>query len=234
MTKDHGKLYVLDARTATDHFPGIGRYVSNLAQAMAGELDDNERLLLLVDTSQPTRWKLPHDSKQVQHVSTAVSPFSLTQQWLIPGLLQQHQATIYHSPYYLMPYRPTIPTILTVYDVIPQLFPDYFTARTRLLANMSTWLALRRADHLLTISAATRQDVLAKYAIKAEKLTTIPLAPDPHFTPQSRTVVEEMHQKYQLPANYVLYLGINKPHKNLVRLVEAWAQADRPLDLKDF
>lgn len=48
--------FCLDARTATDHFPGIGRYVVNLAQAMVPLLSQDEWLILLRDPAQPSRW----------------------------------------------------------------------------------------------------------------------------------------------------------------------------------
>lgn len=46
--------YVLDAHTATAHFPGIGRYVVNLALAMAPLLAPEEHLTLLRDPTQPS------------------------------------------------------------------------------------------------------------------------------------------------------------------------------------
>lgn len=214
--------YFLDARTATEHFPGIGRYVSNLARAMAVELQAGEELALLVDGSRPSPWPLPPPQAQVRQIITAVSPFNLSQQWQIPRLLRQHGAAAYHSPFYLMPYRPRLPTILTVHDLIPQLFPAYFPAWKRLLSELTTRLALRSADHLIVDSNATRQDVLERYAIRPAHITAVPLAPDPRFTPQPGAEIERIRAQYQLPASYVLYLGINKPHKNLVRLVEAW------------
>jgi hypothetical protein len=50
---------VLDARTATNHFPGIGRTVSSLAHALVPLLQPKEHLTLLRDPSQPSRWQLP-------------------------------------------------------------------------------------------------------------------------------------------------------------------------------
>ena len=41
--------YVLDARTATPHFPGIGRYVTNLARELIPLLASDERLTILHD-----------------------------------------------------------------------------------------------------------------------------------------------------------------------------------------
>ncbi|NHZ71810.1 MAG: glycosyltransferase [Aquificales bacterium] len=214
------KRFVLDARTAVNHFPGIGRYVSNLAQAMASLLHSDEQLVLLRDSSQPSRWQLPPENKQVRWLQTAVSPFSLAQQTQIPKLLKN--STLYHSPYYLMPYRPGVPTILTVYDLIPQFYPEYASARARLLFRLTTQLALRTADHIIAISEATRQDFLASYKIDPERITAVPLAPAPHFHPQSPQHIQTIHHKYKLPDHYILYLGINKPHKNLSQLIRAW------------
>ena len=47
--------YVLDARTATPHFPGIGRYVTNLAAALAPLLAPDERLTILHHPDHPHR-----------------------------------------------------------------------------------------------------------------------------------------------------------------------------------
>lgn len=216
------KRYALDARSATNHFPGIGRYVSNLAQALPALLAPNERLLLLCDPSRPSRWQLPMPSAQVVWLETTVSPFSLAQQWQIPRCLREIKADVYHSPYYLMPYRPGRPTLLTFYDLIPQRFPQYVSPRARLLTHLFTRLALRAADHVVAISEYTRQDTLAAYPLAAAKVTAVPLAADPHFKPQPPTELERIRARYNLPPNYVLYLGINKPHKNLVNLLAAW------------
>ncbi len=216
------KRYVLDARAATDHFPGIGRYVSNLAQALPSLLTPDERLILLGDPSRPSRWQLPAPSEQVQWVETAVSPFSLAQQWQIPHLLREAQADVYHSPYYLMPYRPGAPTLLTFYDLIPQRYPQYVALRARLLTSLFTRLALRAANHVVAISGFTRQDALALYPIAPERITAVPLAADPHFQPQPPSEIGRICRQYNLPPDYVLYLGINKPHKNLVNLITAW------------
>ncbi len=220
-------LFCLDSRTATNHFPGIGRTVSNLAQAIVPELADGEQLLLLRDPSRPSRWLLPPESEKVMWLNTAVSPFSLSQQWQIPCRLKQFDITVYHSPYYLMPYRLPCPIILTLYDLIPQKYPEYVSARARLIFRLTTKLAMRNNTRVIAISEATRQDVMAAYHVPPEKITAVPLAPDPHFHPQSAAEIERIRQKHSLPEAYALYLGSNKPHKNLERLVQAWAMVTR-------
>ncbi len=213
--------YILDARTATPHFPGIGRYVTNLARELAPLLAPDERLTLLHDPAHPLA--LPANGA-AQGLAVNVSPFSLQQQWVIPRLLRQHRADVYHSAYYVMPYYPGRPTVLTLYDLIPILFPEHSTLRARLLFRWTTALALRAARRCLAISEATRRDVLAHFRIDPARVTTIPLAADPAFTPQSQQSMNELRARLNLPQRFILYLGSNKPHKNLARLVEAFAR----------
>ncbi|HLF87644.1 MAG TPA: glycosyltransferase family 1 protein [Anaerolineales bacterium] len=215
--------YCLDARTATDHFPGIGRYVSNLARAMVDQLAGDEQLIVLRDPAQTSRWTLPAPlSGKVIIIEASVSPFGFSQQWIIPRMLRASGLDVYHSPYYLMPYFPGRPTVVTIYDLIPQLFPRVVSARARILFQWTTRLALRSADQVVTISEASRQDLLAAYRLNPARVTAIPLAPDPVMCPQSEEEKRRVREKFGLPERFVLYLGINKPHKNLVRLVEAW------------
>lgn len=219
--------YVLDARTATPHFPGIGRYVTNLARALILQLAPAERLTVFFAPAHPLDLP-PNDA--VDSLPIDVSPFSLRQQWAIPRLLRQHKADVYHSAYYLMPYRPGVSTLLTLYDLIPLHFPEHSTLKARLFFRWATALALRTARHTAAISKATRRDFLTRFRLRPEQIAAIPLAADPAFTPQPPNVVAALRARYHLPEKILLYLGSNKPHKNLERLIEAWAviQAEVP------
>ena len=215
--------YVLDARAATDHFPGIGRYVSNLTHAMAPQLDRDERLLLLVDSRTPSRWTLPRpDQKRVEWLEAPVSHFSLSQQWQIPRLLRNYDIALFHTPYYLMPYRIKRPIILTCYDMIPLRFPETTAPRARRFYKFFHRLALRQASRVIAISETTQNDLHHFFNLPEEQSAVIPLAADPRFRPPDEPARRALRRRYDLNKPFVLYLGINKPHKNLLRLVQAW------------
>ena len=216
--------FVLDARTATPHFPGIGRYVTNLVRAMTPLLAPGERLTILHNPAYPPPPISTSVFVQIRRMPVAASPFSLAQQVELPRLLRDVGADLYHSAYFLMPYAPGAPTLVTVYDLIPLLFPHQSTLRARLLARWATRLALRASKRVIAISDATRRDFLTHFRLQPEKIQAIPLAADPAFRPQFRKTVAEARARYGLPERYLLYLGSNKPHKNLRRLVEAWAR----------
>ena len=171
-------------------FPGIGRYVTNLLRTLPSLLTPEERLTVLHDPAHPLA-----DLQAARFLASTASPFALTQQWTIARQLAHLRADLYHSPYYLMPYRPGVPTVLTVYDLIPLLYPEYSTARARLLFRGAAALALRAANQILAISEATRRDFLAHFPLPSHRITAIPLAPDPIFQPQPAPIVAAVRQR---------------------------------------
>lgn len=225
--------YVLDLRIVTDHFPGIGRYGFNLARAIASLLGCSEQLILLRDPTVPSRWDVSAlTSEGVRVIEAPFSPFSLRQQWVIPRLLRRLADSgsrrsiadgplLYHSPYYLRPYRPGVPAVLTCYDLIPLICPRYFSPLQRLLYHLAHRLALSAAHVVLAISEATKADLIRHFSIAPDRVVVTPLAADARFAPRSPEEVATVRQKYALSNPYVLYVGSNKPHKNLVRLIEA-------------
>jgi glycosyltransferase involved in cell wall biosynthesis len=211
---------ILDARTAIDHFPGIGRYVVNLASALkrvSPELD----LSLLRDPSAPAlRLALP----DLPTIDCAVSPFTLSQQWRVRQALRGSRAALYHSPYYLMPYRPGVAAVFTCHDLIPLIFPQYFKAQQRLVYRFTHQLALSIAQLTIAVSQSTKNDLQRFFRVQPDRIVVVHEGVDAHFQPPARTEIDRVKQHYALPDRYVLYFGSNKPHKNLVRLLEAFAQ----------
>lgn len=227
--------YILDARTAVPHFPGIGRYVANLSSALAPLLTAGEDLTFLEGPAVAAPAQTSASASETEGasrlpgktVAAPATPFDIRQQWRIPRLLKRLRtegAALYHSPYYVMPYHTGLPTLLTFYDVIPLKFPQTVTARARLLFRLAANLALRASDHIVTISDAARNDLGSYFGVPASKVSVTPLAAGARYRPQPAAEVGRVREKYHLPDQFLLYLGINKPHKNLSALIDAFAQ----------
>lgn len=208
---------VFDARCITDHYPGIGRYGSGLTRALANLVD--LQLTLLVDPrASRTLFSLP----DVEIVPAACSPRSLRQQWAVPALLRRVGADVYHSPYYLIPYRAPCPTAVTFYDLIPLVVAGTHSALFRLFYRLAHRLAAAAADRIIAVSQSTATD-LERMGVPRDKITVVPLGVSHEFRPRSSQEIQAVRQRYGLPERFALYVGTNKPHKNLPRLVEAWA-----------
>jgi alpha-1,3-rhamnosyl/mannosyltransferase len=217
---------VIDARYVSDHFPGIGRYVYNLLRAL-GELDQPHSFVVLYN---PALTNTRYDMAALAHfpplrlVATHLRPFSAGEQLALPRMLRLMQADLYHAPYYIRPYVGLpCPSITTLYDIIPRRFAEEVSPRARRLFDLLTQLAIRTSRHLIAISTSARTDLIDAYGIPADRITVTPLAADPRYRPQPAEAIAAMRTKYQLPERYILSLASNKPHKNLVGLVEAFA-----------
>jgi glycosyltransferase involved in cell wall biosynthesis len=217
----------IDARYVYDHFPGIGRYVYNLLLALAA-LDQPHTLVVLHNPALPnTRHDLAALARfaSVELVATPVRPFSASEQITIPRLLRRLRADLYHAPYYVRPYAGLpCPSVVTLYDAIPRLFPAEAAPRARLLFDLLTRLAIRSSHRVIAISESARADLVSAYRLPATRIAVTPLAASPSFQPQPPEVAAAARRSYDLRERYILTLASNKPHKNLPRLVEAFAR----------
>jgi glycosyltransferase involved in cell wall biosynthesis len=108
------------------------------------------------------------------------------------------------------------PVVLTVYDMIPELFPqDFRDIRPRLENKRKS---IERADKIITISQTTKQDLLRFYKVDEAKINVIyPGAPV--------EILEKNHcDPYEHPKPYILYVGTRKQgYKNFERLLLAYS-----------
>jgi glycosyltransferase involved in cell wall biosynthesis len=87
------------------------------------------------------------------------------------------------------------------------------------------WSAARHAHRILTVSEASKRDIMHFFSVPPEKVVVVYNAIEERFsaTP-SAEAIERVRERYQLNHQFVLYVGNIRPHKNLVRLIEAFAE----------
>lgn len=119
--------------------------------------------------------------------------------------------------------RTRIPSVLVVHDLISLHFP----ARRRLDAVAVRRLMPRQlmlADAVVTVSRATRDDLVTTFGVDAERVHVIPSGVDhDHFRPASVEAVRQAHRDFGLADDVILHLGTLAPHKDAELLVRALA-----------
>jgi len=149
------------------------------------------------------------------------------EQILFPRLCRQLKADVALVPYWGGPLRPSVPTVVSILDVIPMLLPEY---RGGPLVRLYTGLvgaSAPGAAHIITISNASKQDIVEHLHIPAERVHVTYLATDKRFTPRtdsSDVTLRDHHP--DLPEDYVLYLGGFDARKNIETLLQVcgWLQ----------
>lgn len=134
---------------------------------------------------------------------------------------------IYHSFYHPFPTQPQINTqvrIITIYDMIPFILPEYFNKGfEKQFAEILRNLEIRK-DWCICISESTKKDFCAYSKMPEERVFITPLAANPKFYPKlNSSVIKDTCQKYQIPeGQYILGLSTLEPRKNTVFLIECF------------
>jgi alpha-1,3-rhamnosyl/mannosyltransferase len=224
-TSDAGLHVAIDARVVQDHFPGISRYVYSLTEALVEVAPDWTFTLLHDPQARSTRFSVARlaASGSVRVIPVEASVFSLRQQFAVPGVLAASRPDVWHATYYVTAYLPGRPMVLTAYDVISVKVPGSLQSEWKRAAfGLTTRLALRAAQHVITLSNASKRDLIQHYGVPPDKVGVVYPAAAARFHPQTDERVSDVRRRYNLPEVYVLYLGSDKPHKNVPLLIEAW------------
>ena len=210
----------IDVRKLHDF--GIGTYVRNLVRYLARLDQDTEYVLLCGRDDVDLADSLGDNFRAV---SQPTPNYSLSEQFTVPISLGLSGATLFHAPHYVLPPLPPCRSVVTIHDCIHLKFPEYLPNRMAYgYAWAQIWMATRRARRVLTVSEFSKQDIVRYLNVPRDKIVVIPNAIDERFRVQpSEKRMEQVRQRYQLPERFVMYAGNVKPHKNLERLIDAFA-----------
>jgi glycosyltransferase involved in cell wall biosynthesis len=134
---------------------------------------------------------------------------------------------ILHCPHYNIPllYRGTL--AVTIHDITHIKFPQYLPGKLALYyAKFMINQAVKKSKIIFTVSENTKSDLISHFNADPNKISVVYNAVSPMFKPQSRDEYTHLHKKYSIPADkrVLLYVGNKKPHKNLERLLHAFAE----------
>ena len=125
-------------------------------------------------------------------------------------------SNLFHSTYYTHSPVPGLPTVVTVYDMIPEAMPHFFAANADAEINKKRNCILT-AQAIITISESTKADLMRVYPEVSDRITAIPLGVD-HLHVETNALRETISQN-EMP--YVLFVGDRAGYKNFATLVEA-------------
>ena len=210
----------IDIRKLHDY--GIGTYLRNLLRHLARIDGDTEFVLLSRRDDLPVAARL---GRNFRGVAESSGLYSVREQLSIPLNVLRLAPALFHTPHYVLPPLTPCRAVVTIHDCIHLMFPQYLRHRLAYAyARTMLWTAAHRSSRILTGSEAAKRDILRFFDVPASKITVIHHAVDDlFFRDPGEAELARVRERYGLHGRFVMYSGNVTPHKNLERLVEAFA-----------
>ena len=187
----------IDCRKIADF--GIGTYIRGLLRGLS-EIGGEEYVAF---GPREIADMLPSG---VEHSIVDAPKYSLRELFVIG---RDPRIDLFHAPHYVVPFVRT-PFVVTVHDLIHL---HHRNPLARVYARSMIGRAVKKSRQVITVSQAVRNDI-ASVLGHGEKIAVTPNGVDPLFTPHGR----------KAEGRYFLFVGNDKPHKNVDRLVTAFAR----------
>jgi len=209
-----GRELIAGART------GIGRYVSEVLRAAS-----QTGLECVVYGDDRTR--LPVTLPGVSLHRLNAGPTLWVDQVALPQCLARDRIAVFLSPYFKCPLRAPCPVVITIHDLMFIHYPDSHRPLYDFVMTSLARLYAARATAVIADSDYSKRSIVATLGVREDKVCVIPVALGAEFTPEPLT--DAVKLRYGIRSPYILSVGNFLPHKNIPRLMQAYAGLDRSL-----
>jgi len=212
----------IDTRRISDF--GVGTYIRNVVRTL-GRLDQQNRYLLIGPADRrPEFGDLPANFESIDY---PYADNSARHFYEYQALIRRTECDLVHIPHlFFSPQYIPCRYVVTVHDLLDHLYPaENDSSFQRTLRFYLTRRVLRRARRVLAVSNSTKNDVTRLFQVPADKVDVVYNAIDERFKMGHATDAERqmIAERYQVNYPFLLYAGSVKPHKNLLRVIEAFS-----------
>src|SRR5216683_7899136 len=145
----------------------------------------------------------------------------LWEQTILPLEASRYKIDVLFNPGFTAPIFAACPSVTVFHDLQHKRHPEHFRWFDLPFWRLLLWASAHRSRKLIAVSEATREDLLRFYSLKGERISVISHGVEPAFFSLDRTHLEP----------YVLCVSTLHPHKNLDRLIRAYARRKRDFRL---
>lgn len=221
----------IDISRAVNETAGVGRYTRELVLSLQKPLKDDELILLAnffnhrAKKTQIVRQIAGQSKTIVTHYPGKIKEFLLQSKWHFQSFLNK-RADVFLAPTFLdVNYSLKIPQIVVIHDLSMFLFPEHLGEKQAKKYQILTKKACQKAVKVIAVSESTKNDLVRLAGIEPAKIEVI--YPGQTILPEPASSLP-----FDLKAkSYILNVGTLEPRKNLVGLMEAYA--DLPSDLQE-
>ena len=223
---------------------GYGRFTREIVTAMARRAPD-VHFTCFLDPKSVACFELRAPNVSQVLVKTAVAPSeaasadgnrSLGDMLRMSRAVAREPLDVFFSPsvYTYFPLPLGLPAIVTIHDAIAERFPKLTlpSRRARLFWRIKTWVALRQARKILTVSSYAAREVSRVHGVPLDRIAIAVEAPSLAYQPSDdRAAIAVAAERAGVPPDgtWFTYVGGFNPHKNVPVIIRAHARLAREM-----
>lgn len=199
---------------------GVSRYVERLLSALPEAMPEDD-LIAYLDKAVTAP-----EGVSVRRTPFAIDKPAFRVAWeraAFPALARKDRLDLFHGTVNALPSGLGCPGVVTIHDLAFLRWPEQVPARRYQYLAKAVPAAAKAARRVLTVSEATKRDVVELLGVAPDKVVVTPLGVDARFAPPSTAAVEVFRERAAIRRPYVLVVGTLEPRKNLPRLLDAFA-----------
>ncbi|MDF5751179.1 glycosyltransferase family 1 protein [Spongiactinospora sp. TRM90649] len=218
---------LLDAAAVPADRGALSRYVEGLVAALDSAGAD---LAVACQRADVERYKRLAPSARVLSGPPSITNRAARLNWeqtSVPVLAKQVGAQVIHAPYYSIPLRPGMPTVVTVHDVTWFTDPDQHGAVKAAFFRSATRTSVRHATRVVVPSKATREELVRVLSADPTRIDVAYHGVDQGlFHRPGEHEVKRVADRLGLHGQpYIAFLGGMEPRKNVPNLIRGFARA---------
>lgn len=136
--------------------------------------------------------------------------------------LKKYNADLFFSPDGYLSLKTNIPQIGVIHDINFEHHPDDLPKNVYNYLSRYFKLFAKKANHIITVSNYSKQDIIDTYKISGDKISAIWNGVSDLYQPVDDSTKKMIQQKYANGKPYLLFVGALHPRKNLKRLIAAY------------
>jgi glycosyltransferase involved in cell wall biosynthesis len=225
------------AFTSTYRQAGLSRYIYEMLLKLPTELPTDSFTAFVGNTPLPPDFLATAPRNLAfshSRLPTVKAPVRIAwEQTALPYAASRNRLDILFSPVNVRPFVSPCPTVITIHDVIFLHYPRSFHPLKRAYLTALTGWSARHAAHVITVSEATRRDVIRLLHVPPPRVTTVHNGVGTQFKPHPPKELEAFRRANGIEGRVILYLGTLEPRKNITTLIKAFAATASHPDLTD-
>ena len=229
MWLNHCVKVAIDIRRMTEF--GVGTYTRNVIRAL-GRLDHSSEYFLIGSPQKVAEiGPLPPNFQNIPLLDDGSTAKGYLE---CRGILKRWNCDLVHIPYlFWMPRSLPCPYVMTVHDVLEHMYRAHDRSSLRRSLHFHlTRRVLKGAAKILAVSKYTKSDIEKLFGIPGSRIEVVYNAIDERFLHGHTSDAERqvLAERYLVTYPFLLYAGRISPHKNLVRIIEAFSALKAELE----